>query len=109
MLQQWRRSRSGGRWTNNFAKKKKKTRSGAELAAETERSKGLQIFKRLLFLAVLKRLFEYSNIFEQGFQNEYSNTKIENRIFEKVMNRAPSTMCKPSAAPLGAAAKAASR
>ena len=39
---------------------------------------------------VLKRLFEYSNIFEQGFQNEYSNTKIENRVFEKVMNRAPS-------------------
>ena len=48
---------------------------------------------------MLKRLFEYSNIFEQGFQNEYSNTKIENRVFEKVMNRAPSTMCKPSAAP----------
>ena len=62
-----------------------------------------------MFSTVLKRLFEYSNIFEQGFQNEYSNTKIENRIFEKVMNRAPSTMCKPSAAPLGAAAKAASR
>ena len=26
---------------------------------------------------MLKRLFEYSNIFEQGFENEYSNTKIE--------------------------------
>ena len=59
-----------------------------------------------VFHAVLKRIFEYSNIFEQGFQNEYSNTKIENRIFEK----APSTMCKPtSAAPLGAVAKASSR
>ena len=61
------------------------------------------------FRPVLKRLFEYSNIFEQGFQNKYSNTKIENRVFEKVMNRAPPTMCKPSAAPLGAAAKATSR
>ena len=43
-----------------------------------------------MIFAVLKRLFEYSNIFEQGFENEYSNTKIENRVFEKAMNRAPS-------------------
>ena len=42
------------------------------------------------YKSVLKRLFEYSNIFEQGFENEYSNTKIENRVFEKAMNRAPS-------------------
>ena len=58
--------------------------------------------------AVLKRLFEYSNKVSKTNIRIY-NTKIENRIFEKVMNRAPSTMCKPSAAPLGAAAKAASR
>ena len=62
---------------------------------------------------MLKRLFEYSNIFEQGFENEYSNTKIENRVFEiyeKAMNRAPSPILRQavtaSAAPLGAAAKA---
>ena len=51
------------------------------------------IFVSIYLLAckpVLKRLFEYSNIFEQGFQNEYLNTKTENRVFEKELNRAPS-------------------
>ena len=55
-------------------------------------------------IPVLKRLFEYSNIFEQGFENEYSNTKIENRVFEKAMNRAPAPILRQavtaSAAPL---------
>ena len=35
-------------------------------------------------IPVLKRIFEYSNIFEQGFRNEYSNTKIKIRVFEKM-------------------------
>ena len=61
------------------------------------------------FGPVLKRLFEYSNIFEQGFENEYSNTKIENRVFEKSDESSSVADCgKPSAAPLGAAAKASS-
>ena len=47
---------------------------------------GIRNSRKQVFLAVLKRLFEYSNIFEQGFENEYSNTKIENRVFEKAMN-----------------------
>ena len=46
-----------------------------------------------IYIPVLKRLFEYSNIFEQGFQNEYSNTKIENRVIEKVLDRAPNRTC----------------
>ena len=58
VLLQWRRSRSGrsgSRRTNNFAKKKKKrTRSGVELTAETERSKCLQWSLCLLLLPLVK-------------------------------------------------------
>ena len=68
-------------------KKKKGKRIGWDIPALG--AKAAEVFPAKL--TVLKRLFEYSNIFEQGFQNEYSNTKIENRIFEKVMNRAPSS------------------